>query len=127
MSLTITTALALVPEPIKLSILAGLGWLGKSTFDWLKSRGQEKRDNFKTISDTLFAEMDRLSKRVDQAEKETKDCEDRYLDLISKYNELVLKYADMLATNTSLSHELQVLRQRIETYEAKEKTFLHND
>ena len=127
MSLTLTTALALVPEPIKLSLLAGVGWLGKSTFDWMKTRGQEKRDDFKTVSDALFAEMDRLSKRVDQAEAETKECETRYIDLINKYNELLLKYANTVESNTKLQEEINSLRLRIETYDLKEKSFIHND
>lgn len=127
MSLTLATALALVPEPIKMVILGGIGWIGKSTFDWLKSKRQEKRDDFKTISDALFAEMDRLSKRVDQAEAETKECETRYIDLINKYNELLLKYANTIETNTKLQEEINALRLRIEQYDLKEKTFLHND
>lgn len=128
MSLTVATALSIIPEPLKgLGLMVG-GYFGKALVDMFKTRKIEQRNDFIAITNVLQAQVQLLSERVDKSDQllavskqETERCEERYNQLTNQYNDLTDKYHQVVTKNNALEQEVGALKAQFEQHAAKEQ------
>lgn len=86
----------------------------------VQDKRKQDREDFMTIRDTLYKELDRMNtvqanttRQLEESYEETKKCEQRYFELATQYREL-LKYC------ANLGREVRELKAKVQAHVSKE-------